>query len=253
MPLVFTSTSIGKRPYQEDTFCNAELTPDTYFMGIFDGHGGGAVSKMCEANFVQVIKQGIQDTPYDIGTTIHNSFYIVDNLAYHMNVPYVGSTVVFCIVQKDQIWFANAGDSMIMVGFKDGSCALMSQEHKVELERDRIIREGGFITNFDGCARINGNLNVSRAIGDHHLKRWVNCNPYVRSLSSKSKLQVKYIFLASDGIWDVINHNGINKIVTEHMSVTGDKNIKEMLQAITNTAQQLGSTDNITCTYCDLE
>ena len=45
----------------------------------------------------------------------------------------------------------------------------MSKDHKPddEKERDRIIKAGGYIS--DG--RINGNLNLSRAIGDLEYKK----------------------------------------------------------------------------------
>jgi len=253
MVVLFSATNQGGRPYQEDTYANVQLTPYCYFAGIFDGHGGGAVSKMCAGNFPEVIKQGILDTPYDIGQTVRSSFYILDNLAFHMNEPYVGSTVVFCLVCPDAVWFANAGDSMIMVGYVDGTCQSMSQEHKVEKEKERIESEGGLVTHFDGVARINGNLNVSRAIGDHHLKQWVNCNPYVRSISSE-KGNIKYIILASDGIWDVLNESALNSIVLEYMSRTENKNeiIPLMLSRIIHVAQSFGSTDNITITYLEL-
>ena len=249
-----TAVNQGRRPYQEDTHANQQLTPSHNFFGIFDGHGGGQVSAMCCQMFPEVIKQGILDTPHELGQTVHNSFYIVDNVAFHMNLPHVGSTAVFCLLTGDAIWFANAGDSMTMVGLTDGSSMMMSEEHKVEKEVQRIQSEGGLVTYFDGVARVNGNLNVSRAIGDHNLKKWVNCNPCIRSISSGLD-KIKYILLASDGVWDVFNDKDLNNIVMQHTSQSGDKKeiIDNMLINIISLAQARGSTDNITVTYVQLK
>lgn len=241
-----TVTDQGGRPYQEDTFANVQILPNCCFCGIFDGHGGDVVSKMSAVNFPLIIKQGIQDTPYDLSEVVNKSFYAVDNLAYIMNVPYVGSTVVFTLITPDTVWFANAGDSICIVGYKDGSCSQMSQEHKVEFEKDRIIQSGGIITNFDGVARVNGNLNVSRSVGDHNLKKWVTCAPYVRSVTS-GKSDILYIILASDGISDVLRVDALNKLINDHL----EDDRQYLLENIVSLSKQLGSTDNITITLID--
>ena len=61
------------------------------------------------------------------------------------------------------MYVANAGDSRCVV-CKDGKAIDMSIDHKPEdkLEHDRITDAGGKVTE-DG--RVNGGLNLSRALG----------------------------------------------------------------------------------------
>lgn len=67
------------------------------------------------------------------------------------------------------LYVANAGDSRCVV-CRNGKAEDMSHDHKPEddEERNRIIMAGGRVT-MDG--RVNGGLNLSRAIGDHAYKK----------------------------------------------------------------------------------
>jgi serine/threonine protein phosphatase PrpC len=243
-----TLTDIGRRPYQEDRYANQEIIPGITFCGVFDGHGGHAISEMCKDSFPAVIKQGIQDSPYDLSFVINKSFYTIDNLAYHMNVPQEGSTVVYTLITPTTIWFANAGDSASMVGFKDRSFQQMSMEHKVENEKERIQSLGGFITYYDGVARVNGTLNVARSVGDHYMKEYVICKPFLQSISLESKLQnVAYILLVSDGISDVLTPEKLNEIIVNNPSAPRE----QLINHIINLAKSLGSTDNMTVTLVE--
>ncbi|CAB4060920.1 PPM1G [Lepeophtheirus salmonis] len=65
-----------------------------------------------------------------------------------------GCTAVVGLIVKDELFVANAGDS---------------RYHKPEddIEKERIVKAGGNVTN-DG--RVDGGLNLSRALGDHAYK-----------------------------------------------------------------------------------
>ena len=67
------------------------------------------------------------------------------------------------------VYCANAGDSRCVMG-SQGKAVGLSFDHKPTkpTERQRIQRAGGFV-NFEG--RVNGNLNLSRAIGDLTYKK----------------------------------------------------------------------------------
>jgi serine/threonine protein phosphatase PrpC len=229
----------------EDTNVS-ETLGNSHFFGIFDGHGGAEVAEMCKANFPQVIKQGLRENASDPSVVIFHSFMLIDRIAAHMeSVSAMGSTAAICLMTPTTVWFANAGDSMSMVMFEDGRVEMMSQEHKVENEKERIQAAGGVVTYGDGCARIYGTLNVSRAIGDHFMKQYVIATPFIRSISRKIK-EIKYILMASDGIWDVFN---AMQLAEELEGVT---EVEARLLHIIELAKQRGSTDNITITYCAL-
>ena len=241
-----TQTDIGRRPYQEDRYINVEIIPGFTFCGIFDGHGGKSISDLCEHNFPVVIKQGIQDSPYDLSFVINKSFYTIDNLAYHMQVPQEGSTVVYTLITPDTVWFANAGDSASMVGFKDKSFRQMSMEHKVENEKERIKEKGGFITYYDGVARVNGTLNVARSVGDHYMKEYVICKPFLQSISLE-KQNISYILLMSDGISDVLTPENLNEIINNDPTIPRE----QLLRHIIDLSKKMGSSDNMTITFVE--
>lgn len=79
-----------------------------------------------------------------------------------------GCTAVVAVLKGHELYVANAGDSRCVV-CRDGAALDMSIDHKPEdeLEHNRITKAGGRVT-MEG--RVNGGLNLSRAIGDHAYK-----------------------------------------------------------------------------------
>lgn len=75
-----------------------------------------------------------------------------------------GTTAVVALIRGKQLIVANAGDSRCVLSEK-GTAVDMSYDHKPEdeLELARIKNAGGKVT-MDG--RVNGGLNLSRAIGN---------------------------------------------------------------------------------------
>lgn len=74
-----------------------------------------------------------------------------------------GTTAVVALIRGRQLIVANAGDSRCVVS-EGGRAVDMSYDHKPEdeVELARIKNAGGKVT-MDG--RVNGGLNLSRAIG----------------------------------------------------------------------------------------
>lgn len=74
-----------------------------------------------------------------------------------------GTTAVVALIRGKQLIVANAGDSRCVISER-GKAVDMSYDHKPEdeLELARIKNAGGKVT-MDG--RVNGGLNLSRAIG----------------------------------------------------------------------------------------
>ena len=74
-----------------------------------------------------------------------------------------GCTAVVALLRGNELYVANAGDSRCVL-CRNGKAIDMSVDHKPEdeIERNRINKAGGRIT-MDG--RVNGGLNLSRAIG----------------------------------------------------------------------------------------
>ena len=75
-----------------------------------------------------------------------------------------GCTANVVLIIKKKIYVSNAGDSRAILIMTDGRVIELSADHKPDLERERtrITKAGGSVFN----GRVDGNLNLSRALGD---------------------------------------------------------------------------------------
>lgn len=240
----FISEDQGFREYMEDRWSYSRLKNGHHLYCIFDGHGGDKVAEFCKNNFADILTQFLLNEPSDISICIRKAIKSLDDLVKLLNVPQTGSTLVMCLITPDRIWFANVGDSLAMTCSHFNTLSMMSVEHKAESEADRIRAAGGIVTYWDGIGRVNATLNLSRSIGDHYLREsGVIAEPHIRSIN-KNRDDIDYIFIASDGIWDVYNMLQINidlrKLFYKHRSY------KEAIDNIITQAKIKGSRDNIT-------
>lgn len=124
-----------------------------------------------------------------------------------------GCTAVVALVTKEKVYVANAGDSRAVLSRHKKAIAL-SEDHKPAhvTERERIVAAGGFVTEIGGISRVNGNLSLSRAIGDLRYKQnpdleraaqIITAQPDIRAMDLTPKDD--FIVLACDGIWDVLD------------------------------------------------
>lgn len=69
-------------------------------------------------------------------------------------------------------------------------------------EYKRIKDLGGFVWEANGSYRINGQLAVSRAIGDYQFKPFVSPRPDVRVVDFTGSEE--FLVIGCDGLWDVV-------------------------------------------------
>lgn len=255
----YLATSIGRRPYMEDTHCMERLFKGVDLYGVFDGHNGDTIAQLCRHNYPDILKQTLFCKKDDIAIAIRESFKCMDQVAILSKNDMIGSTISICLMCPDRVYFANAGDSMSMIGYKDGTSILASYEHKVENEKERILSEGGAVTYYDGVARVNGTLNVARGIGDAYIKKHVNSIPFIRTFSRKQLDDASYILIASDGLWDTHDANEIHRDVIKfsepyiQRGLPKAQYIPNVINQLIISSQERGSTDNVTILYIDLE
>ena len=79
------------------------------------------------------------------------------------------------MIIKDTIYCANAGDSRAVVCNGEGIAENLSEDHKPDNkgEKDRIYKAGSTVTE----GRVDGNLNLSRSIGDLKHKKVPGLTP----------------------------------------------------------------------------
>lgn len=173
-----------------------------------------------------------------------------------------GCTAVVCLLRGSQLVVANAGDSRCVV-CRDGKAIDMSIDHKPEdeLERNRIEKAGGRVT-LDG--RVNGGLNLSRAIGDHCYKmntdlpdteQMITALPDVRHLILNDKDE--FMILACDGIWNVMSSQEAVDFVKEELK-SGTQSLSQICENLfdfclaPNTEGDGTGCDNMTCIIVSL-
>uniref|UniRef100_A0A8C3G3C7 Protein phosphatase 1G n=1 Tax=Cyclopterus lumpus TaxID=8103 RepID=A0A8C3G3C7_CYCLU len=147
-----------------------------------------------------------------------------------------GTTAVVALIRGKQLIVANAGDSRCVVSER-GKAVDMSYDHKPEdeVELARIKHAGGKVT-MDG--RVNGGLNLSRAIGDHFYKRNKALPPEEQMISSMPDVKVltlsadhDFMVIACDGIWNVLSSQEVVDFISERIKPDKSGNVR-LLSAI---------------------
>ncbi len=161
--------------------CDIPSRPDHLFLAVFDGHAGAGGAKYAAINMIGFLEKSSEWNQYLaggcanielLGDAMISAFIEIDEkMKIHQDSTYgkdtSGCTSVTCIVTPKYILCANAGDSRCVMG-TNGVAKALSDDHKPynEVERKRIEAAGGFVQ----WNRVDGDLAVSRALGDFSYK-----------------------------------------------------------------------------------
>jgi protein phosphatase 1G len=182
-----------------------------------------------------------------------------------------GCTSVVVAATPDTLWCANAGDSRAVV-CRDGVAIPLSFDHKPnsEIESTRITKAGGFVEATNGFFRVNGNLNLSRSIGDLKYKQSADLKPEDQIITAepdvlKHTLDPKdeFFIVACDGVWDVLsNQEAVDFVRTRIQAERGqgrEPQLSKICEAVfdrciaTNPRETRGiGGDNMTCVVVEI-
>jgi serine/threonine protein phosphatase PrpC len=248
-------------------------------LGVFDGHGGYAVSQFVMETFPRLF----------LGVSKENVAHALDACdrrfrTHRMNTGAVGSTAIvvqFTLSENGHGWTletSNVGDSRAVL-VQDGSAVALSVDHSpdtnpAEMSRlksvDAVLSKGGFFVQtaawmqgVELCTRVynpsngEGGLNMSRALGDYNLKSTRHGGlviPNAEVTSHESHGNGDFVIIASDGLWDVISPDiaaTTAKTVLKGLPIDSTATTKraavEMAAVeLVQKAQKMGSSDNIT-------
>ena len=205
---------------------------------LFDGHGGKQVSSYLQLNFPIFFKK-ILNNINEI--SIRNLFIEIDEKIKEHNYYNVGSTANIIYITKENnkriLYGANVGDTRSILISNNEVKRLSYDDRASDInEYNRIINNGGIV--FRG--RVYGTLMLSRAFGDWELKNYgVICHPHFCKVELNNC--DKYIIIASDGIWDVLNDKDLYNF---NCNVS---NSKDFCDLIIQESLKRGSTDNLSC------
>ncbi|KAK8500172.1 hypothetical protein V6N13_076341 [Hibiscus sabdariffa] len=277
---------IGGRPYMEDThICIADLAKNfgchlmseeaVSFYGVFDGHGGKDASRFVRDHLPRVIVDDA-DFPLELEKVVTRSFKETD-AAFAKSCSLEssqasGTTALTAMIfgrkidiEKGEITqfkrffsvlnlamlsllVANAGDSRAVLS-RHGTAIEMSKDHRpcCMKEKRRIESLGGFID--DGY--LNGQLGVTRALGDWHLEGMKEMGERIGPLSAEPELKMitltkedEFLIIGSDGIWDVFTSQNAVDFTRRRLQQHND--VKLCCKEIVEEAIKRGATDNLT-------
>jgi len=175
---------------------------------------------------------------------------------------HAGCTSVVVVVNGTTITVANAGDSRAVMMRKNDKVFPLSYDHKPsdEIESTRINGAGGFVNQF---GRVNGNLNLSRSIGDLKYKQNVEVAREQQMITAEPDLITvemlpddEFIVVGCDGIWDCLTNEECCQFVKTRIDeMTPAKIIEECLDTIVSedprATQGIGG-DNMSLLLIDL-
>lgn len=118
-----------------------------------------------------------------------------------------GCTAVVVLLLENELFCANAGDSRAVMAV-NGRAQDLSEDHKPALEGEKArIEKAGSIITPEG--RVDGNLNLSRSIGDLRYKKNKNLKPEEHPVTAYPDVmridrnnEQDFIIIACDGIWE---------------------------------------------------
>ncbi|TQS33348.1 hypothetical protein Golomagni_06312, partial [Golovinomyces magnicellulatus] len=200
------------------------------FFGVFDGHGGDKVALFAGENIYKIVQKQDSFKAGQYNQSLKDGFLATDRaiLTGHKHLTTIvidpkyedevsGCTACVSLIAGNKIYVANAGDSRGVLGIK-GRAKPLSEDHKpqLETEKNRITAAGGFVD----FGRVNGNLALSRAIGDFEFKKSAELPPEKQIVTAFPDVdeheltdEDEFLVLACDGIWDCQSSQAVVEFV----------------------------------------
>jgi len=199
------------------------------YFGVYDGHGGDKVAIYTGEHLHQIIAKQESFKKKDFEQALKDGFLAIDRAIlsdpkYEDEVS--GCTASVGIITNNKIYVGNAGDSRSVLGIK-GRAKPLSFDHKPqnEGEKARICAAGGFVD----FGRVNGNLALSRAIGDFEFKKSADLPPeqqivtaYPDVISHDLGEDDEFLVIACDGIWDCQSSQAVVEFVRRGIAAKQD-------------------------------
>ena len=250
----FVSEMQGWRDQMEDaTLCLLKLEEplsNASLFGIFDGHGGPMVAKICEQSFpLEICRQAKLTT--DLSVALEKSYTEIDAFLQttgslknmrtsgsSASIPlsridepegvkrenlfdFIGSTAVISVIRDNQIFVSNAGDSRAIL-CRGGEAVELSRDHKPESprERSRIENAGGRVSIVGPCHRVDFGLNLSRALGDFLYKRNADLPASHQKITATPEIVIEpiqandeFLLMGCDGVFELLSSQQVINFV----------------------------------------
>lgn len=216
---VGSSCMQGWRINMEDAHTHLLSLPgdkDASFFGVFDGHGGVKVAHYAGNNLHKKVVTQSTYSRGNVSEALRQAFLSLDEEMMKdesLKDDLAGTTAVVVLLKDGKMFCGNVGDSRAVASVA-GEVEQLSFDHKPsnEAESRRITAAGGWVE----FNRVNGNLALSRALGDFVFKKNEKkraeeqiVTAYPDVIEKPITPDHEFIILACDGIWDVLTNQEV--------------------------------------------
>ena len=235
--------------------------PGHSLFAVFDGHGGKLAAILAAQQLLEVLQQSPGYKEYaadqtkipELGEGMRVSFLALDEsmrkaLGEDPNER-SGCTAIAAMVTPTHVITSNAGDSRGLLS-RGGANVEISFDHKPydEKERSRIEQAGGVVH----MKRVDGELAVSRALGDFQYKDTPDLSPEAFKVTANPDIDIQartsadeFLVLACDGIFDVMTNEEVIERVTVYARDHGEGNPLLLAEELIEDCLVKGSRDNM--------
>ena len=230
-------SDIGKkRLANEDSYFVSEFTKNIGYIIVADGmggHRGGAVASKMTVDCIKSCfdKNFEWKNEGDIKNLLKNAIELANKTVYAVakedsHLLGMGTTVVLCIVENENLYIANVGDSRLYHITQD-KINQVTKDHSVVQE----LIDLGEISEKEAENHPNRNL-ITRAVG-------TNADVETDFYKFKAK-SGDMIVICTDGLSNMVGKDEIKSIVTSEID------LKDAVKKLVDRANERGGLDNIT-------
>jgi len=195
------------------------------YFAVYDGHGGSKIASYISRHLHKFIlrRSEYKDSKYE-KAIIHGFLECDEAMKYDESLKDEpsGSTAITMLYRNNKLYVGNVGDSRA-IACQSGIATPLSTDHKPSDvgEKSRIEKAGGFVE----FNRVNGNLALSRALGDFAFKTKPDLAAEKQIISPEPEVVVhevtedlQFVVLACDGIWDVLSNQEVADFIIARLA-----------------------------------
>jgi serine/threonine protein phosphatase PrpC len=249
-PVAFAEAQ-GLRVVMEDTHFAETfnyLGQQIAVTALFDGHGGRKMADYAKEHLIKHLQKRLNEfnprALSDEGIWNALKVALVDlSRSFKGNS---GATANICMRIGGHLWAANLGDSRAILLDPQGELVQLTEDQKpADKKYERGIKKrGGLVLSWPlEPARLDGELAVARALGDHCYKGHVSARPKITRYPLPENATGYHLIQGCDGVWDVATSKQVGQLAQNllkqgyPLSAVAAKTVEAAFQA--------GSGDNI--------
>ena len=231
--------------------------PNLTYIGVFDGHNGTAAAEWMAENMQLRLSELTDPTNHkELAAAVEKAD--ADFMA-DASVRVHGTTACLALISTSpsdpsqrKLTCASVGDSRCLVIDAEGKVKFTTVDHKPETdsEGDRIRSAGGFVSN----GRVDGDLAMSRSIGDHTYKTSPNLGPLDQKViptpdcADVTLEPTDMVLVCCDGLVERLTNEQVAQFVHEQVTAqqkSGDVDPAMVVAALLDHSLLKGSKDNM--------